>query len=79
MKERLINRNITIPAYDQPTAVAQPRKRPFYFVATFITSLLASILTFLFLVITAIGTDQIVAAIGQTFPQRVAVILVVGN
>ena len=79
MKERFINRNIPIPTDDQPAEIAQPRKRPFRFVSPFIPSHLASILILTLLVIAAIGTNQVDAAFGQTFPQRVAVVSLVGD
>jgi hypothetical protein len=79
MKERFINRNIPIPSDYQPAIIAQPRKCPFYFITPLIPSHLASILILTFLVIAAIGTNQVDAAFGQTFPQRIAVVSLVGD
>ena len=79
MKECFINRNVTVPADDQAAVITQPRKRSLHFIATFIPSHFASIVILTFLVIAAIGTNQVDTTFGQTLPQRVAVISSIGD
>lgn len=67
MKERFIDRNIMIPADDQPSEITQPRKRAFHFVPAFISPQFTSILIFTFLVIAAIRADQFDTLLSQSF------------
>jgi hypothetical protein len=79
MEESLIDHNVTVPAHDQAARIAQPRERSLYFIATLIPPHFASIVIFTFLVIAAIGTNQLDPAFGQSFPQRIAVIASVSD
>jgi len=79
MKESLIDHNVPVPADHQAARIAQPRKCPLYSVATFIPPHFASIVIFTFLVIAAIRTNQLDPAFGQTFPQWIAVVGLIGD
>jgi hypothetical protein len=79
VKERIINHNITIPADNQPTIIAQPGKRTFDFPSAPVPSQFTAIMIMPVLIVAAVRADQFDAASGQTPAQRVAVIRFVGN
>jgi hypothetical protein len=79
MKERFIHSNIMVPADNQPAIIAQPRKRPLYFIATFIASHFTTIIVLLFLIVTAIRTYQFDTFLSQPFSKRIAVIAFIGD
>jgi hypothetical protein len=79
MKERIINNNITIPADNQPAAIAEPGESSFHLPTSFISSQLAAITVLLLFVITAIRADQLNAAMVQSSSKWVAVIALVGD
>jgi hypothetical protein len=79
MKESIIHGNITVPADDKSAIISQPRKSPLDLIATLISPQFASIIILASLVISAVWTNQFNASVGQTLPQRVAVIAHVGN
>ena len=78
MKERLINRNLSFPADDQPAEVLQPCKRPLNRPSSLITPQFAAILIFHFLVILTVRADQINPSLGQSFTKRIAIVSLVG-
>jgi hypothetical protein len=79
MKERIIHDNITIPADNQPSIIAQPRKSPLNFIATFIPSHLSAIVIFLLLIHSSIWANHIDASRLQPFTKAVAVVSLVGD
>jgi hypothetical protein len=79
MKERVINDNITIPADNQPTIIAQPRKSPLVFIATLIPSNLTAIIIFLPLIHSSIWANHINSPVFQLFAKPVAVAAIVVN
>ena len=67
------------PADDQPAKITQPRERPFHFIPSFISPHLSAVIVLLFLVVAAVGTNQLDSLAGQLLTQRIAVIALVGN
>ena len=79
MKKRVIYSYIPIPADHQPAKIPQPRERPLHFIPSFIAPHLPTVIVLLFLIVAAVGTNQLDSLFGQPFSQRVAVIAPVGN
>lgn len=67
MKESAINYNIPVPSDNKPPEISQPRKSSFDFPATFISSHLATIMVFTFLIVVSIWANQFNASLFQLF------------
>ncbi len=74
MKESLIYSKYSFPTNDKSVKILQPCKSPFNRPSTLISPHFASILIFLFLIITSVRTYQFDATLGQSFTKRIAVI-----
>lgn len=79
MKKRTIDDNITFIPHDETTTVAEPRKGSFNLPAAFISTQFSAVFVLLFLVVLPVRADQLNAALGQSFPQRVAIIASVSD
>ena len=79
MKEALIDRQFAVPTHDQATEVLQPGKGPFYRPSSSVTPQFAAVVVSTFLVVLAIRADQFDPASGQSLPQRIAVVVLVGD
>lgn len=67
MKESAINYNIPVPSDNKPPEISQPRKSSFDFPATFISSHLAAIMVFTFLIVLSVWANQFNASLFQLF------------
>ena len=79
MKESLINSKLSIPTDNKSAEILQPRKSPLNRPSTLVSPHFASILIFLFLIITPVRAYQFNATFGQSFPKRIAVIASISN
>lgn len=74
MKKRIVHHNIMIPTNHQAAIISQPSKRSLHFPATLITSHLATIVIFLFLIVAPVRANQFHTTLCQSLSKRVAVI-----
>jgi hypothetical protein len=79
VKKRIIHNNISIPADNQPTIIAQPGKRSLYFPTAFIPSQLSPIMVLPLLVVAPVRANQLNTTRLEPPSQRVTVISLVSN
>jgi len=79
MKERTVNHNMAVPADHQAAVVAKPGEGAFHLPTPPVSPQFAAVLRFAFSPFPAMRADQLNPAPLQPFPQRVAVVPLVGD
>jgi len=79
MKECAINKNTPIPTHDEAATVADPGEGTFNSPAFLVTTQFSAVMILFSLVVISIRANQFNAALGQSFPQWIAVIALISN
>lgn len=79
MKEALINSKLSVPTDNKSAEILQPCKSPLNRPSTFVPPQFASILIFLFLIITPIRAYQFNTTLSQSFTERITVVSLICN
>jgi hypothetical protein len=79
MEKRTINSYVPVVSHDESAAIAQPRKRTFDFVSTFVAAKFSSILRWFLFSIGAMRANKFYAALSKMLSQWVRIVTAVGD